>query len=285
MRIVYLGSPRTMPGAPNRQADAFEHDRMMETLHVGSHGGASVIDASWDAPMAWEDFNAVLIGTTWDYWDRYDQFIHTLQDIANRTALFNPVSLVRWNSHKSYLRDLADWGVPSIPTRWIDRIDPTSVSALFNDLGDHLVFKRQVGAGAYGQHRLRRGDDVPAMPHPMLVQPFLPSIQDEGEYSFVFVDGTLSHALIKRPAAGDYRIQSLYGGSEESYRPTGSDISAATSVILGLSEVPLYARVDMIRHEGTLRLMELELVEPYLYPEQGPQLGTRLIEAVQRRVE
>ena len=109
-----------------------------------------------------------------------------------------------------------------------------------------------------------------------MIQPFLPSIQSEGELSFIFVGGELSHALIKRAQAGDYRIQSLYGGREEVLTPTAADRAAAEAVMtmLPFDQAPLYARIDMVRMaDGKLAVIEAELIEPYLYPEQGPGFG------------
>ncbi len=123
------------------------------------------------------------------------------------------------------------------------------------------------------------------MTHPMMVQPFLPMIETEGELSFIFIDGELSHALIKRAAPGDYRIQSLYGGVETAIVPDGEDVRAARAVLDTLDDTPLYARVDMLRDgEGGLLLMELELIEPYLYPVQGPDIGRLLASAVRKRL-
>ena len=108
----------------------------------------------------------------------------------------------------------------------------------------------------------------------------------EGELSFIFIDGAICHALVKRAADGDYRIQSLYGGTEEVYQPTEDDLAAAQAVLEAVPfDTPLYGRIDMLRMEdGGLALMEAELIEPYLYPVQGPQLGERLAEAVSKRM-
>jgi glutathione synthase/RimK-type ligase-like ATP-grasp enzyme len=150
---------------------------------------------------------------------------------------------------------------------------------------DDLVFKRQVGAGAKDQHRVKRGEPIPAMPHAMMVQPFLPMIQTEGELSFIFIDGEFSHALIKRAQPGDYRIQSTYGGREEKITPSTEDLAAARAIIGTLDEAPLYGRVDMLRGDGGgLLLMELEVIEPYLYPVEGPELGERMAAGVARQL-
>ena len=123
------------------------------------------------------------------------------------------------------------------------------------------------------------------MPYPMMVQPFLSKIQEEGEYSFIFIDGAFSHALLKQAKSGDYRIQSSYGGWETPVSPSTEDMADATAILGLMDEMPLYARVDMIRDtDERLVLMELELIEPYLYPKEGPELGPRMAQAVKARL-
>jgi glutathione synthase/RimK-type ligase-like ATP-grasp enzyme len=247
--------------------------------------GWQLVPCAWNEPLP-DGVHRALIGTAWDYWERAEAFLHTVGELG--VPVDNPAAMVRWNAHKAYLRQLAEAGVPSIPTRWLDRADEPAIRRAFDELGtDDLVVKRQVGAGAYQQHRLARGDAVPAMGEPMMAQPFLPSITTEGEVSLVYVDGELSHGVRKRPAAGDYRIQSLYGGSEESHDATDEEQAVARSALAAVAQrfgqAPLYARVDLVRHEGTARLIELELVEPYLYPEQADSLGERLAAALSAR--
>ncbi len=287
-QIVYLACQSTLPGSPTRSGDAYEHDHMMEALTPAfSAENLCLTDVSWDdETVDWTNFDAVIIGTTWDYWDRLDEFLSKLSVIHTQTPLFNPPDLVRWNIHKTYLRDLEARGAALIPTLWIDEMTDARAAAAFDTLGsDDLVFKRQIGAGAYDQHRLKRGQPLPKMPHKMMVQPFLDIIQNEGEFSFIFIDGSFSHALLKRAAPGDYRIQSLYGGTEEAISPSKTDLAAANAIISTLDSPPLYARVDMVRgHDGGLLLMELEMIEPYLYPLQGPELGERLAAALARRL-
>ena len=288
MKIAYLASRVTLPDVPHRREDAFEHDQTVSALHDPfGDAGLELCPVAWDDPRAnWTEYAAALIGTTWDYWDRQNEFLDTLQYIESQTRLFNPTELVRWNSDKTYLRELENRGADLIPTVWLDRPDTTSVRAAFRRLEtDDLVLKRQIGAGAHGQHRVREDSPVPSMTKPMMAQPFLSTIEEEGEFSFVFVDGQLSHALLKRPGKGDYRVQSLYGGSEECHEPSWPDRAAAESVLAFLDVTPLYARVDMVRsNEGALLLMELELIEPFLYPLQGPDLGPRMAAAVSRRI-
>ena len=298
MRFCYLSSWGTVARHPNgkipsveRRGDAFEHDQMMAALRAAllSQFGseAHFDDIAWDDPAAdWTSYDAVIIGTAWDYWDRKSEFLDTLAEIDAATLLLNPVSLVEWNLHKSYLRDLEAKGARTLPTLWLDAATPKAIAAAFETLGsDDLVFKRQVGAGAEGQLRLARGEAAPDMPHPMMVQRFEPAILDEGEQSYIFIDGAFSHALTKHAAKDDYRIQSSYGGTERILQPSDTDLETAKTVMAMLDRVPLYARVDMLRAEdGGLMLMELELVEPFLYPLQGPDLGKRVVAALLGRL-
>lgn len=287
MKAVYLSSTVTLPNSPDRRSDAFEHDQMMDALRPAfAEQGIDLVDLAWDDDaIDWSEFDAVMIGTAWDYWDRHDEFLQTLEAIASKTLLCNSPALVRWNSHKRYLRDMEARGAKLIPTLWIDEMTEERALAAFDHFGaDDLVFKRQVSAGADGQIRLKRGEPIPDMPHPMQVQPFLPAILEEGEFSFVFIDGELSHALSKHAADGDYRIQSTYGGTERVLDPAPEDIATAKAMLNTLPEAPLYARVDMLRSGEDLFLMEVELIEPFLYPLQGPELGPRLAKAIKQQI-
>lgn len=288
MKIAFLASNVTLPDSPTRRDDYHEHVYMMDALRPPMEARGMVLhDIAWDNPDTdWRSYDLAIIGTTWDYWDRVPEFFATLEKIETLTTLHNPTALVKWNSRKTYLKELEAKGARLIPTEWIDTADEATVRAAFDALQtDDLVIKRQIGAGADGQYRLKRGAPIPEMPHPMMAQGFVPSIQSEGEFSFIFIDGQFCHCLIKRAAAGDYRIQSLYGGVEEAVTPPPEDLASAKAIISVLDEPPLYGRVDMVRGEdGELMLMELELIEPYLYPIEGPELGERMAAAVARRL-
>ncbi|MEO1100453.1 MAG: hypothetical protein AAFW65_01265, partial [Pseudomonadota bacterium] len=136
MRIAYLASAVTLPGSPTRRSDAFEHDQMMDSLGHSEPAEIRFEAVSWDDETAdWSAFDGAIIGTTWDYWDRVDEFLDTLERIESQTRLFNPSALVRWNIHKGYLRDLETRGARLIPTLWLDTADETSARAAFETLG------------------------------------------------------------------------------------------------------------------------------------------------------
>ena len=288
-RIAYLACAGTLPGSPERRGDAFEHDVMVAALRPAfAVRGMELIEIDWRAQLS--DFVGMalaLIGTPWDYQDFPAEFIAKLEVLeAQGVPVANPPEVVRWNCDKRYLRGLVERGAPTVPTLWHD--DPGRdevLAALDHFATGSVVVKRQVGAGALGQHRFTRCDLPPEgwrMGHAAMIQPFLPAIVEEGEFSLVFIDGAFSHALRKRPAEGDYRIQSLFGGREEEWAPSPAELAQAEAVLAALPfAAPLYARIDMVRlPSGELAVMEAEMIEPYLYPEQGPDLGARLAKAV-----
>ena len=291
-RIGFLACETTLPGSGARRGDAFEHDLMVKAIQpaveLAGHDW-TVID--WAAPLdQFRGLDLVMLGTAWNYQDREVEFLDRLDALqAAGINVCNAPEIVRWNIRKTYLKELAEKGAKTIPTLWLDRANAQDVAQAFDRFDcDTLVVKRQVGAGAEGQSIFHRGE-VPnewQMNRPAMLQPFLPAIQIEGEISFVFVGGAFSHALIKRAAKGDYRIQSLYGGTEEAITPSAADQAAAAAIIDSLPfAAPLYARIDMVRgEENSLLLMEAEMIEPYLYPVEGPDLGSRMATAIDRRL-
>lgn len=292
MRIAFLACSTTLPGAPDRRADAFEHDQQVAALVAALAPGESVTDIDWQAPLEhFAAFDIALIGTPWDYFDNREAFLARLDAIAALgVPVCNAPDVVRWNIDKGYLAELGERGVATIPTLLLDNPGQAEILAAFDHFGcNRVIAKRRVGAGAEGQFDFTRDNPPPAdwrMGHAALVQPFLPGIVEEGEHSLIFIDGEFSHGLIKRPAPGDYRVQSLYGGWDTAVTPAPDDLAAAQRVIEGLPfPAPLYARIDLVRGpEGTLLLMEAEVIEPFLYPLQGPELGPRLLAGLRRKL-
>ncbi|MHA7818937.1 MAG: ATP-grasp domain-containing protein [Erythrobacter sp.] len=290
--IAFLACETTLPGSRQRRTDAYEHDLMVAALEPAlTERGMSLRVIDWEADLSeFEDVDLALLGSSWNYQDKHEAFLVRLDALeAIGIAVCNPAEVVRWNSRKTYLQELAERGVATIPTLWLDDPDGDDIRAAMREFGcDRLVVKRQIGAGAEGQLLFKQGD-LPApgwrYGHKAMLQPFLPTIEKEGELSMIMIDGEFNHALRKIAASGDYRIQSLYGGSEQDYAPTEQDIAQVRAIIDALPFAPpLYARIDMLRaDDGTLLLMEAEMIEPYLYPEQGAQLGSSLARAIAKR--
>ncbi|MEC9067179.1 MAG: hypothetical protein VX569_07845 [Pseudomonadota bacterium] len=294
IQVGFLACADTLPGDGPRRGDAFEHDLEVAALRPAlAARGMELVEIDWRAPVErFAGIDAVLLGTAWDYQDRADAFLARLEDLEARgLAVHNPSAAVRWNLDKRYLRELEAAGATTVPTLWHDDAGRAEVAAAMDALQtDRVVVKRRIGAGGLGQHSFTR-DTLPedgwTMGRAAMIQPFLPAILEEGEFTFVFVGGQFSHAVNKRAAAGEYRIQSLYGGTETPYAPGADDLAHAAAVVSALPfDDLLYARIDMVRlPSGELAVMEAELIEPYLYPEQGPELGERMAAALAARME
>lgn len=291
--IAFMACETTLPGSGRRRADAHEHDLMVAALepHLTDSGMTMrVID--WEADLTeFDGVSLALLGTPWNYQDKHEAYLAKLDQLEKSgITLCNPTDVVRWNSRKTYLRELAQNGAPTIPTVWLDRVGAQDIATAMDQFAcGRLVVKRQVGAGAEGQVMFSR-DSLPdaewSLDYAAMLQPFIATIQREGELSLIFVGGEFSHALRKEAADGDYRIQSIYGGTESAYHPTAQEVEDARRILTKLPfEMPLYARIDMVRGDNDrLLVMEVELIEPYLYPEQGNELGSRLVAAITSRL-
>lgn len=201
--------------------------------------------------------------------------------------MLNPVPLLRWNSDKRYLAELGTKGIHVIPTRLVTRLDEAAMADARAEFGDELVIKPPVSASAYGTHRLGPGDPLPAdsRGQEMLVQPFLRSVAEEGEYSCLLFGGRFSHAIVKRPKAGDYRVQPHLGGSERPCPPPEGAIELAHEALAAAPADAAYARVDMVRDNGgKLAVIELELIEPALWLQHAPDSGESFSRTLRERL-
>jgi glutathione synthase/RimK-type ligase-like ATP-grasp enzyme len=290
--IALLTAGNLVSGAPDRRSDAYLFDVQLDILRKGfAPEGLELTPVRWTDPeLDWKRFAAVLVNCAWDYQDRHEEFLVTLDRIAALgVPVFNDPATVRWNIRKTYLREFEAKGIAVIPTLWPEAPTADDIAEAMRVFGaDDVVLKRQVGGGARAQVRYNRASlpaPGPVMDRPGMIQPFVPAIASEGEYSFLFVDGAFSHVLVKRPKSGDYRIQEAYGGTSVTVDPTPKDRAAAQAVLDVMEAPPLYARVDMVRgQDGGLMLMELEVLEPYLYPVQGPQIGAMMGKALARKL-
>lgn len=291
--IGFLACETTLPGAQERRNDAFEHDLMVQAITPAFKArGWTLRVVDWEAPMsAFEGLDLVMLGSSWNYQDKAESFLAKLDALEDAgVKVCNSTRIVRWNVSKTYLRELGERGARTIPTLWCDGLDARRAEAAMEEFAcDKIVVKRQIGAGAEGQEMLTRGA-VPgdwSYAHPAMVQPFLSAIAEKGELSFLFFGGEYSHCVRKLPASGDYRIQSLYGGTEVTYSPSLDEVAQASAIIKALPfAAPLYARIDMLEgDDGALMVMEAEMIEPYLYPEQGPDMGETLAAAIAKELE
>lgn len=238
--------------------------------------GWDVEEIPWSRPKgAWGRFRAVVIRSTWDYQNAAAAFMNTLAEIERSGAqLFNPLAVCKWNLDKTYLADLARRQVPIVPTLWLDRLEAPRIPELFSASNrSRVVAKPLVGANAddtYLLHRARPETWDAALrvfaEKRLMVQPFLEAVAREGEYSLFYFAGRYSHAILKKPRAGDFRVQEEHGGIIRRCDPAPAIRHVADHAIDALEQRLLYARVDIVnRNDATPAVMELELIEPSLY--------------------
>jgi hypothetical protein len=245
----------------------------------------------WDARgVSWPSFDRVVLRSVWDYHLRLPEFTQWVDARArDGSALLNPPALVRWNLHKSYLDDLAAAGCPVIETVRVPRGPAASLAALLGERGwPEAVVKPAVSASAHRTFRVARPEAETLQAElaaildegDALVQRLAPEVLHAGEWSIVFVGGAFSHAVLKRGAAGEFRVQEEFGGRATPADP-GRDVKAQAAAALAAAPGrATYARVDGVVREGAFVLMELELIEPVLYLGTDPRAAARLADAV-----
>jgi glutathione synthase/RimK-type ligase-like ATP-grasp enzyme len=266
-----------------------DDDLLCEALRQRGCEASSVV---WDGDTAdWGGFDLCLVRSTWDYHDKYGRFLAWTRRVEAATALHNPAGLIAWNSDKRYLRQLAEAGVPTVPTLWVERDAEVDLAAALAHRGwEEAVVKPVVDLGAQNLHRVRADEAPQALANVLerqeaMVQPFLPSLEAEGELSLIYVDGKLSHTVRKHPAAGDFRVQSIWGGTVASAKPEPQHVEVAEQALAQLDEPPLYGRVDLVSDlYGNPVLIELELIEPNLYLSTDPAAAERLADATAERL-
>lgn len=248
------------------------------------------IDANpviWNDPVVdWSGYDALLVRSIWDYHLHVDDFQAWLGRVENlMLPVWNPVHVLRWNHHKFYLRDLEQRGIAIAPTLFFRCHDAGAVERVRATGWTDVVIKPAVSASGYRTHAFPT-DSAEAKQHveeaaahgDFLVQPFLPGIRERGEVSMIFLGGKYSHAVLKKPRAGEFRVQAEHGGHEVSYSPP-AEIIRAGEIILKQTGMPLlYARVDGLMEDSKFVLMELELIEPDLFLGTAPGSVNRLAE-------
>ena len=255
--------------------------------------GWKVVDVPWNASRVdWNRFAAVVIRSTWDYQQHLQPFLATLKQIEKSKALLlNSLETVRWNIEKTYLRKLKQAGVPVVPTLWCREPkldDLVHAFGLFETT--LLIVKPVVGANADNVFRLQREDSWEKVRQVyrndlVLVQPFIPSIIETGEFSLVYFENRLSHCILKSPAAGDFRVQEEHGGSVIGVEVNPALKSVADQAIQSLPFETLYARVDMVKlPSGNYGVIEMELIEPSLYFDCDPESPERFAKALDARL-
>ncbi len=253
--------------------------------------GWQVSTLSWrQTRCAWSDFDIVIIRSTWDYWNDVPAFLDTLEIIERETLLANRLDLVRWNLAKTYMRDLQQKGIGIVPTLWAGSLQPDFFAHYQEKLGvDEIVVKPVVGANGEDAFRVSARDTAERLEsivarfrnRDCMIQPFMPNIINEGEFSLFFFGGKYSHAILKKPAESEFRSQEEHGAEISSILPQDKLLKSARQVMDTLTPSPLYARIDFIRDAaGDFVVMELELIEPSLYLRMNPEAPGRFATAI-----
>jgi len=263
MRIAVL-----VPAPDYPEPWRWAYDLEAEAL---TRAGASVEPIAWTETNELKGFDLILPLVAWGYHLDYQRWLDLLNHAElEHLPLINPPALLRWNSDKAYLAELGDEGVPTVPTIAVEAASDADLDeARRRFMTEWLVIKPQVSASAFGAHRLGPGDDLPweSRRKPMIIQPLIEEIGRTGEFSLMLFGGEYSHAVVKRPRAGDFRVQPYHGGETRpcAYPPDGA-IELAKAALAVAPALATYARVDIIPDdEGKLRIMELELIEPALF--------------------
>lgn len=251
--------------------------------------GFSVEARPWTEPGDLAGFDLVLPLVAWGYHQdptRWHALLDRLE--SERVPVLNPIPLLRWNSDKRYLAELDAKGIHVIPTRLVEEMDEAALADARAEFGAELVIKPPVSASAHGTHRLGPADPLPAdsRGREMLVQPYLCSVAREGEYSCLLFGGRLSHAIVKKPKAGDYRVQPHLGGTEIPCSPPDGAVELAHAALAAAPADAAYARVDMVRdNQGKLAIIELELIEPALWLQHALDGGDGFAEALREGLD
>jgi glutathione synthase/RimK-type ligase-like ATP-grasp enzyme len=265
--------------------------------------GAEVEARPWDRDADWASYDSIVLRSCWNFHHRPQEFLRWLTDIGDRYPgrLRNAPEIARWSVDKRYLEDLASRGIRIVPTTWVSahacRAAPSLAAILeSHDADVGAVVKPAISATAHETWRIAPGDAaaheerfrqlVASSPGGVMVQPFVPEILG-GEWSQIFLGGEYSHAVVKRPAAGDFRVQHDFGGSIEVREPSAALVADARSALSAAAAATgarvteiLYARVDGVDRDDRLMLMELELIEPVLFFAHAPGSALRMAELI-----
>lgn len=266
-----------------------EDDKLLNFL---KEKGLNIEKVIWNDPaINWQDYTLAILKSPWDYFDLINDFYDWLNQLENfKVRLLNPIDVVKWNSNKLYLQEIEAAGLKITPSTFIRKQESVNLNEFFGKYGvDKLIVKPSVSGGAKNTFKVI-ADNVSEVNQKLnnllqeedfIVQPFLPEILENGEWSFIFFNGAYSHSLVKQAKPGDFRVQPAHGGSVHPQNPGEEQIAIAQQYINLFAKNCLYARVDGTFVNGEFLLMELELIEPFLFLNTDPQNYERYYKALQ----
>jgi hypothetical protein len=284
--------PRVVLVTSSKFPNLTDDDRLLLTP-LSKHG-IQVEPVIWDdAAVDWASYDAIVLRSTWDYHLKPEKFLRWVDSLANGNApLWNPPGLIRWNADKTYLRDLDAKSIAVVPTIWPEAGERATLRERLEHLGwEKAVIKPRISATAYRTQLVTRetADAAQALfaelhdGSGVMVQRFMNSVVSEGEWSLIFFDRVFSHATLKTPKAGDFRVQNDFGGSDRLAYPPEHVLVSATRILHAV-EPTLYARVDGVVEDNQFHLMELELIEPMLFLASHASAPSRFAEAIAQKL-
>jgi glutathione synthase/RimK-type ligase-like ATP-grasp enzyme len=270
-------------------ADFFAYDQMLFEPLLKQ--GWLAEEVSWrKLNVNWNDYDLVVIRSAWDYQQDPVAFLACLKQIEISSArLENSLKIVQWNISKDYLKDLQNQGINIVPSLWFDSFSFAELEQSFSHFKTpQIVIKPLISANADHTYRLnpqQLAASAAELSHvfatrEFMIQPFLPAIVEEGEYSLFYFAGEYSHSILKQPKSGDFRVQEEHGGQLKLVEADDEMLTTARHSLAALPEDVLYARVDLVRHQNELAVMEIELIEPSLYFNMDPSSAQRFADAL-----
>jgi glutathione synthase/RimK-type ligase-like ATP-grasp enzyme len=280
---VPLAPPRIALATSADHPDGYGGDELLAKA-LSARGGWPTWHVWNDPDVDWGDHDLVVLRSTWDYPEHLDEFRAWVRSPAVATRLVNSPTLVLGNIHKGYLADLGDLAVPTM-------VVPAGMTLDLARLPwPAAVVKPAVGVGGLGAVRHATQADLdavtlaPSGAVDAVVQPYMHDVEHRGETSVICVAGEATHAMRKVPAEGEFRIHEHWGGSAELIEPARDDVAVAEAVLARLRPMPAYARVDLLHDAGEPLVVEVELVEPYLWFEAAPHAADLLADELLRRL-
>lgn len=259
-----------------------------------SHG-LKVIRKDWaDPDFDWSSTKCAIFRTTWDYFDRFDEFKLWLERVEGEMQFINPISQIRWNMDKCYLKELGDKGIRIVQTVFVKKGEPRSLSSLIKETGwKDVILKPNIAGAARNTFKINADnlDQHEAFfselikTKDMMLQPFQYNIATKGEVSFMVMGGKFTHAILKKAKSGDFRVQDDFGGTVHNYEAPIEEISFAEDVVKACEPLPFYARVDVMwDNEDKLAVSEVELIEPELWFREFPEAAVVLADEILKRI-
>lgn len=257
--------------------------------------GLKVKRAYWSDPTYdWSHTKVAVIRTVWDYFENFNAFNTWMVNTAAVTNLVNPLVLQQWNSHKFYLKDVAEKGVGTVPTAFISKGSAITLQGISEEKSwKNMVIKPAISAAAFHTYKIS-AEEIESKEdlfqqllaeRDMLIQPFVSTITSRGEASLMVFGGQFTHAILKKAKAGDFRVQDDYGGTVHAYQPSRQEIEFAEYANAQCPVPPDYGRVDIVWDEaGNPMLSEMEFLDPEIWLRNAPESAKALAKAIARKV-